>query len=186
MFDGEQIYLRPLEREDLPLRVKWINDPEIRRTLPFDYPVSLAKTEAWFAKALMDPTKRNFSIVERASGRVIGMAGLIEIEHKHQRAEFYVTIGEKEFWGRGIADEVIAILLHYGFTELNLHKVHLKTLSNNDRARRVYERNGFVQEGLLRAHFFHSGRFLDRYQYGILKSEWLKIKGKLRIAFDDG
>ena len=36
MLEGQQAYLRPLEKEDLPLRVKWVNDPEVRQTLMFD------------------------------------------------------------------------------------------------------------------------------------------------------
>lgn len=30
---GTKIYLRPLEREDAPLLVSWVNDAEVTRTL---------------------------------------------------------------------------------------------------------------------------------------------------------
>ena len=123
MLIGKKIYLRPLEKKDLELRVKWINDPDIRKTLMFDYPLSLEKTLAWFQKTLFDKTKVNFSIIEKTTETTIGMTGLIDINIKHQRGQFYVTIGEKNFWGRGIADEVIQIVLHYGFVELNLKKI---------------------------------------------------------------
>ena len=183
MFDGSQIYLRPLEREDLPLRVKWVNDPEVRRTLMFDYPVSLAKTQRWFNDSLMDDRKRNFSVLWRETDQVVGMTGLIEIEVKHRRAQFYLTIGEKDFWGRRIAAEVIPIVLHYGFVELNLNKIYLYTIPDNDRARKVYQRNGFVPEGVLRQHYFCVGQFQDLHQYGILRSEWEKIRAELAVAF---
>ena len=185
MFDGKQIYLRPLEREDLPLRVKWVNDPDVRKHLMFDYPISLAKTGAWFAKTLLDDTKRNFSVVDKASGQVVGMTGLIQIDIKHRRAQFYITLGEKEFWGKKIVDEVIPIVLHYGFTELNLNKIFLYTIPGNERARKVYERNGFVQEAAMRQHYYCVGELHDLIQHSILKSEWLEKKDKLKITFDD-
>lgn len=172
MFNGKQIYVRPLEEEDLPLRVKWVNDMEIRRNLMFDYPLSLSRTKQWFRNTLMDTSKANFSIVDKETGRAIGMTGFIDIDFKSRRAQFYITIGEKEYWGRKIADEVIEIILRYGFVELNLNKIYLFTLPGNGRARKVYERNGFTPEGVLREHHFCVGEFQDLHQHSILRREW--------------
>lgn len=172
MLNAKQIYLRPLEESDLPLRVKWVNDPEIRKTLMFDYPLSLAKTRAWFQKTVMDSTKINFSIVDRESDTVIGMTGLIDINIKHGRGQLYITIGEKTYWGRHIADEVIQLVLEYGFRELNLNKIYLFTLPANERARKIYTRNGFLTEGVLRQHYYCIGAFQDLTQQSILRGEW--------------
>lgn len=166
------IYLRPLERQDLPLRVKWVNDPEIHQKLMFDYPLSLAKTEKWFNDTLSDSTKSNFTVLDKKNDVPIGMTGLIQIELRHQKAQFYITIGEKDYWGRHIADEVISLVLEYGFTELNLNKIYLYTLENNERARTVYERNGFQLEGVLRQHYYCVGKFQDLYLHSMLKQDW--------------
>jgi diamine N-acetyltransferase len=184
MFDGERIYLRLLELQDLPLRVKWVNDPEVRRTLMFDYPLSLARTQAWFNKTLMDETRRDFSIVRQGSDKVIGMTGLIQIDVKHRKAQFYITIGEKEFWGQRIADEVIAIILHYGFSELNLNRIYLYTIPSNERARKLYERHGFVPEGILREDYYCVGKSQDVHVHSILRREWIAIKDKLCVRFE--
>lgn len=172
MLEGEKVRLRLLEEDDLPLRVKWVNTPEIRQNLMFDYPISLAKTRRWFQNSLLDASRVHFSILDAENGKVIGMTGLLDIDHRHRRAQFYVTIGEMEYWGRGIADEVIRIVLQYGFVEMNLNKIYLYTLDGNARARSVYERNGFVEEGILRQHHFCVGRFQDLHHYSILREEW--------------
>ncbi len=169
---GEIIYLRLLERDDLEKRVKWINDPEVNHTLGFDYPAGLDKTRAWFQTTLMDSSRMNFSIVDRASEKLIGMAGYLAINRKNRNAEFYITIGEKDFWGKGIGDEAIRLLLQYGFTELGLEKVYLHTFDYNERAGRLYERNGFKKEGVFRKHIWKKGRLRDIVYYGILKEEW--------------
>ena len=174
MLDGNSIKLRLLEREDLPARVKWVNDSEIRENLMFEWPLSLAKTEKWFQNQLFDDTKRNFSIIDKNSTKLIGMTGLIDISIRHSRAQFYLTIGEKDFWGKKIPDESIPLILNYAFYELGLQKVYLYTINVNERARRVYLRNGFIPEGVLRQHYFCVGKLQDLHVYSILKDEFNK------------
>lgn len=172
---GEKVYLRLLEKKDLEKRVKWINDPDISDTLAFDFPAGLDKTNAWFQNVIMDSSRINFSMVDKASEELIGMAGFLGIDRKNRNAEFYITIGEKEFWGQGIADEVTKLLLEYAFVELGLEKIYLHTFAYNKRAAKVYERNGFKQEGLFRKHSFKQGELRDIIYYGILKEEWSEL-----------
>jgi len=185
MFESERIYLRPLEREDLPLRVKWVNDPEVRQTLSFDYPISLAKTEQWFSNVVVDDSRRHFAVVWKETGQVIGMAGLIKIDRRHARAEIYVTIGEKEFWGKHIVDDIFAIVFHYGFVELNLHRIYGTIMGMNARSRKTSERNGLVPEGVLRQHAYCVGGWQDLHCYGILREDWERIRGRLAVKFED-
>lgn len=172
MLKGEKIYLRLLEEEDLPHRVKWINNEEISQTLGFDWPLSLSKTKSWFQKTLSDSSKLNFVIIDNQSNKLIGITGLLGIDYKNRNAEFYITIGEKEFHGLHIPDEVISLMLEYAFLELGLSRIYLQTFDYNKRAQRVYERNGFVREGVLRKHKWKQGGLKDLVYYGILKEEW--------------
>lgn len=64
------------------------------------------------------------------------------------------------------------LVLEYGFFELGLNKIYLYTISNNERARKVYLRNGFVHEGVLRKHYFCNGDYQDLWVMSILKNEW--------------
>ena len=178
MLQKERIYLRPLEREDLASRVKWVNDPETRKTLMFDYPLSLAKTQKWFDQILMDKTKINFSIVDVETDKLIGMTGLLNITPVHGHAQLYITIGEKEYWGKKLADEVISAVLEYGFIEVNLRKIYLYTIPSNERGRKVYERNGFVKEGVLKEHYFCVGAYQDLCVHAVMKEKWLKTVNK--------
>ena len=100
------------------------------------------------------------------------MAGLLEIDYKNGNAEFYITIGEKDFLGLRIPDEVIFLILEYAFLELGLKRVYLHTFDFNVRAQRVYKRNGFNKEGVFRKHKWKNGELRDIVFYGILKEEW--------------
>jgi len=172
MLTGKRIYLRSLERADLKERVCWINDTENIQTLLFDWPTSLSKTEAWYNSALMDRSKFHFSIVECDTDELVGMTGLLDVDRIHRRGQLYITIGNKKFRGLHLPDEVIFLVLEYAFEELGLQRIYLYTLPNNEHARKVYERNGFQLDGILRKHYFVRGKQQDLYVQSILDSEW--------------
>ena len=44
---------------------------------------------------------------------------------------------------------------------LGLRRLELTVFVDNDTAIRLYERSGFVREGVLRAYAFRDGRFVD-------------------------
>lgn len=52
-------------------------------------------------------------------------------------------------------------MLDYMFGTLNIHKCCLDVSSDNPRAIRVYEKVGFVREGVLRSSYFKNGKWLD-------------------------
>lgn len=173
MINSELILLRTLEESDLEARVKWFNDPEIRQYLVSDYPMGLAKTRRWFQGTLTDNSKLNLSIVEKSTKRLIGMTGLLNIDAKNAHAQFYITIGEADFRGKGLPNEIIPAVLQYGFTYLHLNKIYLWTLPNNVRARAVYERNGFREEATLRDFLHCRGAFQDIIQHCILRKDFI-------------
>ena len=176
MFKGKNVYLRLLSQEDLKDRVSWINDEENIQTLLFDWPTSIEKTQKWFSNVVFDNSKVNLSIVDRITDELIGMTGLLNIDRINHHGQLYITIGNKKYRGKHLPDEVIPLVLEYGFTELELKKIYLYTLPNNERARHVYERNGFKQDGILRQQVYCRGKQQDLYVHSILKDEFEEKK----------
>lgn len=174
MLLAQDIYLRLLEKEDLPKRVEWFNNPTINQYLVSDFPVSLSKTEQWFNNGLFDNTKVHFSIIDAKVGELIGMTGLLNINNKNSNAQMYITIGESTYQGKRLPDQVIPLVLNYAFVELNLHKVYLWTIPINERGRNIYERNGFKQEAVMREHIYCRGKFQDLIQHSVLRSDFIE------------
>ncbi|WP_313584252.1 GNAT family N-acetyltransferase [Lacrimispora sp.] len=52
-------------------------------------------------------------------------------------------------------------MLEYAFSELNLHRVFLNVFSFNKRAIKLYEKMGFMHEGVLRQVFYRGGDWHD-------------------------
>ncbi len=173
MINSKNVSLRLLEKKDLSSRVKWFNDPEISRYLVSDFPVSLAKTEAWFSNTILDSSKIHFSIFENTNNSLIGMTGLLQISQKNSHAQMYITIGESQYHGRRLPDQIIPLVLEYGFKELNLNKIYLWTIPCNERGRSVYERNGFIKEAEMHEHVYCRGKFQTLIQHRVLRKEFL-------------
>lgn len=137
-----EFILRPLAYEDLDSRVRWINDPDLQPLFSFD-PTTIERTREWFDRATCDPSRQDLSIIDKSNGRLFGMTGLIHIDRRNASAEFYITIGEADYRGKGIGLPVIETVLTKGFQELGLESVYLQTPEVNRRAQHVYERIGF-------------------------------------------
>ncbi|MCK4257780.1 MAG: GNAT family N-acetyltransferase [Halanaerobiales bacterium] len=178
MLKGENIFLRLLEREDLPYRVEWMNDDEISSGITIDGPVSLAKTQAWFQRVVTDDMKRHFVIVDNKTKEPIGMLGIVGIDFRNLKAELYIAIGNKAYWGRNLGSEALQLSLEYSFGELNLNRIYLYTDIGNVRAQHLYEKNGLFKEGILRQHKYHKGKLKDYVVFSILKTEWQQRRKK--------
>ena len=77
--------------------------------------------------------------------------------------------------GRGYGTPFLGMVLDWVFREATAYRVWLDVLADNDRARHVYMRGGFIEEGLLRrAYKLPDERRIDLILMSILRPEWLK------------
>jgi len=175
---GERVRLRRLERADLPLFVAWLNDPELRDHLAVAYPLSQAQEEHWFEATLrMEPALQPFAIEARLRPRartftMVGTVSFHGVDWRHRTAELGLFIGQRALWGKGYGTDALRALAAFAFGELNLNRLWLRVYEDNVRARKSYEKVGFVVEGRLRQDRFHAGRFHDTLVMGLLRSEW--------------
>lgn len=174
MVRGEHVFLRPAERSDIPLFVRWLNDLETTRSLSLRAPLSLPLEERWFDDMLarQGNDAYHFVICLLADERPIGTAGLFAIDELNGNAGFGIVIGEAEFRGRGHGTDALAAMCDFGFGELRLERIWLDVFTDNAPAKRSYEKAGFTVEGVLRHDQYRSGRFRDVYRMALLRGEW--------------
>ena len=96
MLKYNNIYLRPIEKEDIPKRTKWLNDEEISSMLVIQYPVSLISSYYWLDKIQGDESRSDFVICISDNNEAIGVIGLTNISKFNRNAEMYIYIGEKD------------------------------------------------------------------------------------------
>ena len=175
MIYGVKTQLRRIERTDIPTFVRWFSDPEVRKFLMLNRPISMAEEERWFESQLTDPSTELFAI-ETAEGVHIGNIGLHNIDWLHRRAELGIVIGEREFWSQGYGSDAIRTLLAFAFREMNLHRIRLRVFEDNTRAMKAYEKCGFQREGCLRQAVYRQGRYCDEFIMGILSHEFAQLE----------
>jgi RimJ/RimL family protein N-acetyltransferase len=169
---GNLVYLRPLEREDIPLLQTWFNDPEVTRTLARTQPMTRTDEEVFLQRIAGSTTELVLGIAMRAADRLVGTIGLHAIDWRNRHAGLGISIGDRAVWGQGFGGEAIRLLVRHAFETLNLHRVWLQVYEFNERGQRLYRKIGFREEGRLREDVFREGRYWDTLVMAVLRDEW--------------
>ena len=177
---GEHIYLRPAERTDVPNFVAWLNDAETTSFLNMRAPMSIAMEEKWFEGMVERQGKDHYHYVIclLENDRPIGSLSLFAVDYVNGNAGIGISIGEKSLWGKGYGTDAMNALLDFGFGMLRLERMWLEVYVFNKRARRSYDKSGFVLEGTERRAVFKQGRYLDVELMSMLRDEWAALPRK--------
>ena len=162
------VKLREFVESDIENKVRWINNSENNTYLHYDIPLQYDKTLSWFKNK--DNSKRKDLIIE-VNRIPVGLIGLLNIDVKNSKAEFYISMGDVQYKNKGIATRACKELIEYSFTILKLHKLYLNTDADNVIAHRLFEKVGFKREGYFFVDIVHRGRFIDRIRYAIINQE---------------
>lgn len=103
-------------------------------------------------------------------GELVGMVGLHYIRWNSERTEIGYWLSEN-VQGQGIATRTVRALCAHCFDELKLGRVEIRCATANVRSRKIPERLGFTQEGVLRRMDRLESGWSDWVVYGLLKSE---------------
>jgi diamine N-acetyltransferase len=113
-----------------------------------------------------------YLIYDRATDTPIGGIGLRDIDLTMGVAEMGISIGRKDYWGKGFGTEAIILVMDYGFTALGLHNIMLTTASYNERAIRSYLKVGFREFGRRRESRRVGDRRYDTVYMELLRAEF--------------
>ena len=106
---------------------------------------------------------------------MIGYAGIASISTLNRSGEYFILIGDKSYWGKGIGTEVTKVISDYGFNTLGLHRIELTAYANNPSAIRAYEKAGYVHEGVKKQSGYRNGKFVDKVMMAVLAIDWQGI-----------
>jgi RimJ/RimL family protein N-acetyltransferase len=183
---GEKVILRPfdLDQDAGPLR-EMLTDPEgLKLTGSNRDPASSARWDeeaesgflAWYGTRNDQPDRLDLAVVDQSSGRCAGEVVLNDWVPVNRSCSFRILLGPGGR-DRGLGTESTRLIVGYGFEHLGLHRISLEVYSFNPRARRVYERVGFVAEGVLRDALRWDEEWIDATVMSILGPEWNRHRG---------
>lgn len=138
-----EIKIEPLREEHALVSWRWRNDSSIWR-LTGGRPDRFITPEIeleWIKKAIRNQDQKRYAIL--ADSVYVGNVQITDI--KDGSGEFHIFIGEKSYWGKGIASMATALMLRCAFGELKLKRVYLWVNKKNLSAIKVYKKCGFQQ-----------------------------------------
>jgi RimJ/RimL family protein N-acetyltransferase len=169
------VAVRDLTKGDLGLLIEWRNDPQVNRYLS-DRLKTQSEIEVWFDRLRSDPRVWLKAILE--DDRVIGYAAVESIDEKNRKCELGLIVGETDSWGRGIATQVLQLMLKYAFETLNMHRVWAAVIEGNIRSARLLKRAGFFHEGTMRESIITAGILSNLEFYSLLEDEYKSTSWK--------
>lgn len=178
IINGDRIWLRAAEKEDITLFLRWINDEEVAENLLLITPISRYEEENWYGSMMERPPYEHVLVIEVKASKTqekntpIGNCQFLDIDWRNRSSEIGIMIGEKSYWNQGYGTETMRLILKHGFNTLNLHRIWLRVFEQNKRGIRAYEKAGFKYEGKYRQAEYKHGEFQDVHLMSILKDEW--------------
>lgn len=184
---GTNVVLRPFSfDEDAPALREMLQDPDVLRlTGSFRDPDGLPEWDAaaesglrdWYSTRNDQTDRLDLAVADKASGQCVGEVVFNDWNEPKRSCNFRTIIGPRG-QDRGLGTEAIRMFVGYGFEQLGLHRISLDVLNFNPRARHVYEKTGFVTEGVLREEHRWGDEWIDVTHMSILAQEWDSHRGR--------
>ena len=172
--EGSRIRLRPLRGDDAAALYALHSDPQVMRywsrTAWTDHAESISHLERMAQAERVGDIP--WAIAGREDDVLIGSLSVFQIVPEHARCMFGYAL-QSASWGQGLALEATRLGLAYAFSALGLERVEADIDPANQPSRRLVERLGFKQEGLLRHRWKVDGVWSDTVWYGLLREEFI-------------
>ncbi|HLL34498.1 MAG TPA: GNAT family protein [Streptomyces sp.] len=177
---GERVVLRPFTADDATTMWEIIGDPEVvRYTFEPSTDLTPERLRAWYGSRSEQPDRLDLAVTDRASGELVGEVVLHDWDPQARSCTFRTLIGPRGR-GRGLGTEATRLIVGHGFEQLGLHRIQLEAYGHNHRALRVYEKVGFVVEGVRREAAFRDGAWVDEVLMALLDREWTALSSTVR------
>jgi [ribosomal protein S5]-alanine N-acetyltransferase len=112
-------------------------------------------------------------VIQKSTQDIIGLFRLHKVHMWHKKAEMGVVI-QRDHQQKGVMTEILAVILNYGFNVLGINRIVGDIFAENKGSKRLLEKYGFHQDGILRQTDFDGERYHDTIVYSMLKSEFFK------------
>ncbi len=104
---------------------------------------------------------------------VVGTVEIFGIDSRTEKVDIGYSICE-EYWGKGIATEVVQFLTKYLFEKIEVNRIQAHVMPENIPSNKVLQKNNYILEGLVRQGAFWNGKgIVDLNQYAILREDYI-------------
>lgn len=169
--NGKRFYLREVRLSDVAGSYRnWMNDPEVTQyTESHSKKWSIKDLKNYVTEIKKDPNYLFLAITLKEKNKYIGNIKIGPINWEHKFSNIGIIIGEKAFWGKGLATEAIKLAVDFSFNKLSLHRLSAGTFANNIGSIKAFKKAGFLVEGIRKKKYLYNGDYIDEVLLGVLR-----------------
>ena len=162
--------LRPWRIADIPLvpPIADTRDISWNTSFKFPHPYDEAAARRMIEWSRTDAGEQVWQFAAFEEGRLIGGIGATRADDVHAHTAVVGYWLGTEFWGRGLASELVGALVRYMTEETDVEQLTATCFGWNPASMRVLEKNGFVNEGVRKGVVRKWGRTTDLWIFGKL------------------
>ena len=148
--------------------IGWLNDYDtVKYTDQKHFRHSFKRVENFILEKLKSKNDFLFGIFFKK--KHIGNIKLGPINNFHKTSEVSYIIGNKNFWGKGIASKCLKAVIKYAFEKTELEKLTSGYYKLNKASAKVLEKNNFKIEGVRKKEKLLAGKRVDYVEVGLIK-----------------
>ncbi|GAA6170848.1 hypothetical protein NBRC116592_05180 [Colwellia sp. KU-HH00111] len=173
--ENNNIYLRNVCLTDVnDSYYQWLNDPQVNQFLETRFVVQSKEKIAEFVTSKDgDPNEILLAICDKEQDLHIGNIKLGAINWYHRRAEISLLVGNKKYWGKGIATQAIQLISEFAFQTLNLNKLMAGAYQNNIGSIKAFQKCGYKIEGEVEDYVLVNNQGVALIKLGITAKQFL-------------
>ncbi len=175
--EGKNISLKNFTTKHLndPHYLNWLRDYDIMKTIGRDEYIE-KRVEFEEVKKYVQNLWSNKNIIflalyHKKDSLFIGTVKINIVNLRTKEADIGIMIGEKKYWGQGLATEAIKIVCKYCFESLKLRRLVSGCMAINIGMIKAFKKSGFVQEGLFRKRDLFEGEYIDHVYFSCFANE---------------
>lgn len=175
--EGKISYLVPFEERHLNDEnyLKWLRDYEVIKSinrLDYIYPVSFDAVKEYYEKVTKSKNDIFLAIYFKENNKFIGTIRVNNINWYTRVADIGILIGDRKYWGRGVATDSIYAVSKYLFQILGMRKLSAGLMDIKSAMQRVFKKLGFQVEGRFRKTDWFEGKYVDHIYMGCFREEF--------------
>lgn len=113
-------------------------------------------------------------IIRKDTNKLVGCCALCDFDNLNAKCMIFFQVNRSE-WNNGFATEAIELIVEFGFENIMLNRIEAFITPGNIASESVLEKNGFINEGMMRQMEFYKGKFWDGIIMAILKDDYDKM-----------
>ncbi|GAB4207616.1 MAG: GNAT family protein [Bacteroidia bacterium] len=159
-----RVYLRELTHDDVNEEyLSWFRDNQVTSFLEVDGK-SLTKkiVEDYIDEGRNTGNYYMYAICYKDNNKHIGNLKIGPINKKHLVSDLVCVIGDKNYWGKGLATEAIQLGNQLAFEKYNIRKLHGQIYADNIGSIKAYCKAGWIIEGVIKGRYLVNGAPMDQ------------------------